>query len=68
MHRRKVIVAAGAAFALGVALAAQPTSERADRESAGVQQNVPWMPGTNMLMTGRGSPRESRIAPLAPPR
>jgi hypothetical protein len=55
---------AAAAFAIGVAFAAQPTSVRADRISGAVQQRQPWVPGTNMLM----SAHEPSVVPLAPPR
>ena len=63
MHRRKVVMTAAAAFAIGVAFAAQPTSVRADRRSE-AHQREPWVPGTNMLM----SAHEFSVAPLAPPR
>ena len=64
MYRRKVMVAATAVFAIGVAFAAEPVSERVDRADQDVQLRAPWVPGTNMLM----SAHESSIAPLAPPR
>jgi hypothetical protein len=64
MYRRKVIVTAAAVFAIGVAFAAQPISEHADRRSGNAQPREPWVPGTNMLM----SAHEAGIAPLAPPR
>jgi hypothetical protein len=65
MYRRKMIMTAAAAFAIGAAFAAQPTSVRADRPNSGVvQQRTPWVPGTNMLM----SAHEPSAAPLAPPR
>jgi hypothetical protein len=65
MYRRKMIMTAAAAFAIGAAFAAQPTSVRADRPNSGVvQQRSPWVPGTNMLM----SAHEPSAAPLAPPR
>lgn len=64
MYRRKVVVTAGAAFAIGVAFAAQPTSVRADRPGGAVQQRQLWVPGTNMLM----SAHEPSVIPLAPPR
>jgi hypothetical protein len=63
MYRRRVMIAAAAVFTIGVAFAAQPISERAELHHADVQQRVPWVPGTNMLM----SAPESSIAPLAPP-
>jgi hypothetical protein len=64
MKRRKMILAASAAFAIGVALAAQPTSVHADRHDAKAMQRDPWVPGTNMVM----SAHEVDAAPLAPPR
>jgi hypothetical protein len=64
MHRRKVIMAATAAFAIGVAFAAQPTSIQADRVSNKALDREPWVPGTNMVM----SAHEADVAPLAPPR
>jgi hypothetical protein len=64
MYSRKMIITAAAAFAIGVAFAAQPTSVRADRPNGVVQQRAPWVPGTNMLM----SAHEPSAAPLAPPR
>jgi hypothetical protein len=64
MYRRKVVMTAAAAFAIGVAFAAQPTSVRADRRSEEAQQRESWVPGTNMLM----SAHERSAAPLAPPR
>jgi hypothetical protein len=65
MYRRKMIMTAAAAIAIGAAFAAQPTSVRADRPSNGVvQQRAPWVPGMNMLM----SAHEPSAAPLAPPR
>jgi hypothetical protein len=63
MYRRKMIVTAAAAFAIGAAFAAQPISVGADRGGI-VQQRSPWVPGTNMLM----SAHEPSAAPLAPPR
>jgi hypothetical protein len=64
MYRRKMIMTAAAAFAIGAAFAAQPTSVRADRPNGDVQRRAPWVPGTNMLM----SAHEPTAAPLAPPR
>lgn len=64
MVRRKVIVAAAIAFAIGVVLAAQPTSVRADRQNVTAPARNLWMPGTNMVM----SAHEANDAPLAPPR
>ena len=62
MYRRKVVIAAAAAFAIGVAFAAQPTSTRADRRDE-VMERQPWVPGTNMVM----SAHEASMPPLAPP-
>ena len=64
MHRRKVVLAAAAAFAICVAFAAQPTSILANRIQHKALDRDPWVPGTNMVM----SAHESDIAPLAPPR
>jgi hypothetical protein len=64
MYRRKMMMTAAAAFAIGAAFAAQPTSVRADRPAGVVQQRAPWVPGTNMLM----SAHEPSAVPLAPPR
>jgi len=61
MRRRKVVIAAAAAFAIGVAFAAQPTSTRADRRDE-VTERQPWVPGANMVM----SAHEASL-PLAPP-
>jgi hypothetical protein len=64
MYRRKVVMTAAAAFAIGVAFAAQPTSVRADRRTEEAPQREPWVPGTNMLM----SAHEPSVVALAPPR
>jgi hypothetical protein len=64
MYRRKVTVAAAAVFAIGIALAAQPTSLRADWGEGGSPQVSPWVPGTNTLM----SAHEPNLSVLAPPR
>ena len=64
MYRRKVAVAAAAVFLIGAALAAQPTSLRADWREAGPRQGSLWIPGTNSLM----SAHESDTSLLAPPR
>jgi uncharacterized membrane protein YedE/YeeE len=64
MYRRRVIVTAAAIFALGVAFAAQPTSEHAESGVSRQQQISLWVPGTNMLM----SVHESSIGVAAPPR
>jgi hypothetical protein len=64
MYRRKVMVAAGAVFAFGVAFAAQPTSLRADWGEGVPRQPSPWVPGTNSLM----SAHEPSLSVLTPPR
>ncbi|MGA2189042.1 MAG: hypothetical protein ABSH33_10940 [Steroidobacteraceae bacterium] len=64
MSRRRAIITAAAAFAIGVAFAAQPTSVGADRRRGDVQQREPWVPGTNMVM----SAHEAQVTPLAPAR
>lgn len=64
MYRRKVTVAAGAVFAIGVAFAAQPTSLRADWDKGAQGQVSPWVPGTNTLM----SAHEPIDSVLTPPR
>jgi hypothetical protein len=63
MYRRKVTVAAIAVFAIGVAFAAEPTSERSAWSMSGAQQRTPWVPGANMLM----SAHEPTFGFLAPP-
>jgi hypothetical protein len=63
MYRRKMIVMGVAAFAIGVAFAAQPTSVRADRHSGDVQERAPWAPGTNGVIAAY----DSNAFPLAPP-
>ncbi len=64
MYRRKMILTAAAAFAIGGAFAAQPISVHADRGHSNQQQRELWVPGTNMLM----SAHEVGTTPLAPPR
>jgi hypothetical protein len=64
MYRRKVMVAAAAVFAIGVAFAAQPTSLRADWGEGARGQKSSWVPGTNKLM----SAYEPGISVLTPPR
>lgn len=64
MHRRKAMMTAAAAFAIGAAFAAQPLSVHDDRHSSDQQQRTPWVPGTNMLM----SAHEPDAPALAPPR
>jgi hypothetical protein len=64
MYRRKVMVAAVAVFAIGVAFAAQPTSLRANWVEGSLRRGSPWVPGTNTLM----SAYEPSLAVLTPPR
>jgi hypothetical protein len=64
MYRRKVMVAAAAVFAIGVAFAAQPTSLRADGSTDAPRQGPLWVPGTNTLM----SAGELSLSALSPPR
>ena len=64
MYRRKVMMAAVAVFAIGVALAAQPTSLRANWGEGALAQGGTWVPGTNSLM----STYESGTSDLRPPR
>jgi hypothetical protein len=63
MYRGKVMLVAMAAFAIGVAFAAQPTSVRADRHSGEATQRTPWAPGTNGVVAAY----ETSAFPLAPP-
>ena len=64
MCRRKVMVAAAAVFAIGVAFAAQPTSLRADWGEDAQRQKASWVPGANKLM----SAYEPSLSVLKPPR
>ena len=64
MYRRKVMVAAAAVFAIGVAFAAQPTSLRANSGARVPRQGSSWVPGTNQLM----SAYEPSFSALTPPR
>jgi hypothetical protein len=64
MHRRKVVMTVVAVFAIGVALAAQPTSPRADWGEGVPQQRSHWVPGTNALM----SAYDPGLSVLPPPR
>jgi hypothetical protein len=63
MYRRGMMITAIAIFALGVAFAAQPTSEHADRGASRPQQLSPWVPGTNMLMSAHESSRGAAAPP-----
>jgi hypothetical protein len=62
MYRRKVLAAA-AVFAIGIAFAAQPTSQRADSGKAPLPGPL-WVPGTNMLMPSA----DAGLSALALPR
>jgi hypothetical protein len=64
MYRRKVMMAAVAVFAIGVAFAAQPTSLRADWGEGSLRQGSSWVPGTNALM----STYDPGLSDLTPPR
>jgi hypothetical protein len=64
MYRRKVMVAAAAVFAIGVAFAAQPTSLRADSGARVPRQGSSWVPGTHQVM----SAYEPSLSVLTPPR
>jgi len=64
MYRRKVVVTAAAVFAIGGAIAAQPTSPRADRGEGESRQGSPWIPGTDTPM----SAHEPSLSVTAPPR
>jgi hypothetical protein len=61
-YRKKVVAAAGALFAIGVAFAAQPTSPRADWGQGAPRQGSSWVPGTNSLMSAH-EPSDSALAP-----
>jgi hypothetical protein len=63
MYRRKVTLAAAAVFAIGIAFAAQPISQRADSGEASLPGTL-WVPGTNMLMP----PADAGMSALALPR
>jgi hypothetical protein len=63
MYRRKVIVTAAAVFAIGMAIAAQPVSLRADRSEDAAQRPSLWVPGTATPM----SAHETGTAFVAPP-
>jgi hypothetical protein len=64
MYRGKVTMMAAAVFAIGVAFAAQPTSERADRRDSDTQERNWWIPGTNGVMAVHDS--ELYFAPPPP--
>jgi len=64
MHRRRVMVATAAIFAIGVAFAAEPTALRGDSGESPRQQGALWTPGSTTPM----SDDESTMGVLAPPR
>jgi hypothetical protein len=64
MYRGKVMVTAAALFALGAAFAAQPISERSDRQPKDEAHPPYWTPGTNGVIAAY----ETSAFPLAPPR
>jgi hypothetical protein len=64
MNRRNMLITATAALAIGVAVAAQSTSTRADRHPRDAQLLDPWVPGANMVM----SAHEANVEPPEPPR
>lgn len=63
LRRRKMILTAAAAFAFGIAFAAQPTAPREEWSRADSAQRAHWVPGTDSPM----SAYESRMTTLAPP-
>lgn len=63
MFRGKVTMAAVAVFTIGVAFAAQTTSERADRSRHVIRRAMLWTPGTN----GVAAAFEPVPEPLLPP-
>jgi hypothetical protein len=58
-----VTIAAAAVFAIGVAFAAQTTSEHADRGADPTRARMLWTPGTNGVQAAYESSREA----FAPP-
>jgi hypothetical protein len=62
MYRRRVTVAAAAAFAICAAFAAQPTSLRADWGEGRVQQRSLWIPGSASPLSAH-EPHEMMFAP-----
>ncbi len=64
MKRRNLFLSGAAILVFGVGFAAQPTSDRADRESLNLQERDPWVPGTDMVM----SAHDTALQSLAPPR
>jgi len=64
MYRRKVVLAAAAIFAFGVAFAAQPISVETSRLGSDAQRLAPWAPGSDLVM----SAHEMSARVLAPPR
>jgi hypothetical protein len=64
MYRRKVLLTAAAAFAIGVAFAAQPNAHGPDWRDAVSRQRTPWVPGASSPM----SAHEPSVSALSPPR
>jgi hypothetical protein len=63
MHRRKATIAVAALFAIGAAFAAERTSLREDWGEGPILQNQePWIPGTNSLMSAH-DPDQQILAP-----
>jgi hypothetical protein len=63
MQRRKVMVTAAAAFAIGVAFAGQPDPQRVDWSQDTAPPGSFWVPGANMLMAAH----DSGLSEVAPP-
>jgi hypothetical protein len=62
MHRRRATIAAAAAFAIGAAFAAEPTSLRADWGEGLAPERVLWTPGTDSVMSAH-DPNQLLAAP-----
>lgn len=63
MYRGRVTLAAAALFTIGVAFAAQTTSERAERVGDVSRRAMLWTPGTN----GVAAAYEPMAEPMLPP-
>jgi hypothetical protein len=63
-RRRRVVLVSLAAFALGIAFAAQPTYLASHRRPAETDPRAHWVPGTTVPM----SAYEMGVASVAPPR
>lgn len=61
MHRRTATIAVAAAFAIGAAFAAVPTSVHDDWGQGLVDRLQPWTPGTAEVMSAR-DPDEAVLA------